>query len=89
MVVWAAIRRLRSCRLTFLNLWCKQRDNFLHEDLHKRIIQLTLNGVSITGIASALKCSPSTVSKVRRAYNRKHKSGDKDQFDIFKPTLKK
>ncbi|WP_231410621.1 helix-turn-helix domain-containing protein [Neisseria meningitidis] len=45
--------------------------------------------MSITGIASALKCSPSTVSKVRRAYNRKHKSGDKDQFDIFKPSLKK
>ncbi|MBY6286927.1 recombinase family protein [Neisseria subflava] len=56
-----------------------------NEELHKSIIQLTLNGVSITGIASALKCSTSTVSKVRRAYNRKHKSGDKDQFDIFKP----
>ena len=55
-----------------------------NEELHKSIIQLTLNGVSITGIASALKCSTSTVSKVRRAYNRKHKSGDKDQFDIFK-----
>ncbi|MBW3892941.1 recombinase family protein [Neisseria meningitidis] len=37
-----------------------------NEELHKSIIQLTLNGVSITGIASALKCSPSTVSKVRR-----------------------
>lgn len=49
-----------------------------NEELHKSIIQLTLNGVSITGIASALKCSPSTVSKVRRVYNRKHKSGDKD-----------
>ena len=60
-----------------------------NEELHKSIIQLTLNGVSITGIASALKCSTSTVSKVRRAYNRKHKSGDKDQFDIFKPALKK
>ena len=60
-----------------------------NEELHKSIIQLTLNGVSITGIASALKCSTSTVSKVRRAYNRKHKSGDKDQFDIFKPSLKK
>lgn len=60
-----------------------------NEELHKNIIQLTLNGVSITGIASALKCSTSTVSKVRRAYNRKHKSGDKDQFDIFKPALKK
>ena len=60
-----------------------------NDELHKSIIQLTLNGVSITGIASALKCSPSTVSKVRRAYNRKHKSGDKDQFDIFKPSLKK
>ena len=60
-----------------------------NEELHKSIIQLTLNGVSITGIASALKCSPSTVSKVRRAYNRKHKSGDKDQFDIFKPSSKK
>lgn len=60
-----------------------------NEELHKSIIQLTLNGVSITGIASALKCSPSTVSKVRRVYNRKHKSGDKDQFDIFKPSLKK
>ena len=60
-----------------------------NEELHKSIIQLTLNGVSITGIASALKCSTSTVSKVRRAYNRKHKSGDKDQFDIFKPGLKK
>ena len=60
-----------------------------NEELHKGIIQLTLNGVSITGIASALKCSTSTVSKVRRAYNRKHKSGDKDQFDIFKPSLKK
>lgn len=56
-----------------------------NEELHKSIIQLTLNGVSITGIASALKCSPSTVSKVRRTYNRKHKSGAKDQFDIFKP----
>ena len=56
-----------------------------NEELHKSIIQLTLNGVSITGIASALKCSTSTVSKVRRAYNRKHKSGDRDQFDIFKP----
>ena len=55
-----------------------------NEELHKSIIQLTLNGVSIIGIASALKCSTSTVSKVRRAYNRKHKSGDKDQFDIFK-----
>ena len=54
-----------------------------NEELHKSIIQLTLNGVSITGIASALKCSTSTVSKVRRAYNRKHKSGDKDQLDIF------
>lgn len=60
-----------------------------NEELHKSIIQLTLNGVSITGIASTLKCSTSTVSKVRRAYNRKHKSGDKDQFDIFKPALKK
>lgn len=60
-----------------------------NEELHKSIIQLTLNGVSITRIASALKCSTSTVSKVRRAYNRKHKSGDKDQFDIFKPSLKK
>lgn len=60
-----------------------------NEELHKSIIQLTLNGVSITGIASALKCSTSTVSKVRRAYNRKHKSGDKDQFDIFKPASKK
>ncbi|MEZ7771687.1 recombinase family protein [Neisseria sp. 27098_8_112] len=60
-----------------------------NDELHKSIIQLTLNGVSITGIASALKCSTSTVSKVRRAYNRKHKSGDKDQFDIFKPALKK
>lgn len=60
-----------------------------NEELHKSIIQLTLNGVSITGIASALKCSTSTVSKVRRAYNCKHKSGDKDQFDIFKPSLKK
>ena len=60
-----------------------------NDELHKSIIQLTLNGVSITGIASALKCSTSTVSKVRRAYNRKHKSGDKDQFDIFKPSLKK
>ena len=59
-----------------------------NEELHKSIIQLTLNGVSITGIASALKCSTSTVSKVRRAYNRKHKSGDKDQFDIFKPSTK-
>ena len=49
-----------------------------NEELHKSIIQLTLNGVSITGIASALKCSPSTVSKVRRVYNREHKSGDKD-----------
>ena len=55
-----------------------------NEELHKSIIQLTLNGVSRTGIASALKCSTSPVSKVRRAYNRKHKSGDKDQFDIFK-----
>ena len=27
-----------------------------NEELHKSIIQLTLNGVSITGIASALKC---------------------------------
>lgn len=60
-----------------------------NEELHKSIIQLTLNGVSITGIASALKCSPSTVSKVRRAYNHKHKSGDKDQFDIFKLAYKK
>ena len=60
-----------------------------NEELHKSIIQLTLNGVSITGIASALKCSTSTVSKVRRAYNRKHKSGDKEQFDIFKPASKK
>lgn len=60
-----------------------------NDELHKSIIQLTLNGVSITGIASALKCSTSTVSKVRRAYNRKHKSSDKDQFDIFKPGLKK
>ena len=59
-----------------------------NEELHKSIIQLTLNGVSITGIASALKCSPSTVSKVRRVYNHKHKSGDKDQFDIFKPYTK-
>lgn len=49
-----------------------------NEELHKSIIQLTLNGVSITGIASALKCSPSTVSKVRRVYNREHRSGDKD-----------
>ena len=60
-----------------------------NEELHKSIIQLTLNGVSITGIASALKCSTSTVSKVRRAYKRKHKSSDKDQFDIFKPASKK
>lgn len=37
-----------------------------NEELHKSIIQLTLNGVSITGIASALKCSTSTVSKVKR-----------------------
>ena len=60
-----------------------------NEELHKSIIQLTLNGVSITGIASALKCSTSTVSKVRRAYKCKHKSSDKDQFDIFKPASKK
>ncbi|WP_204977027.1 hypothetical protein, partial [Eikenella corrodens] len=25
----AAIRRLRSCRLIFLNLWCKQRADLL------------------------------------------------------------
>ena len=28
--VWTAIRRLRSCRLIFLNLWCKERNVFLH-----------------------------------------------------------
>ncbi|OUC33341.1 recombinase family protein [Neisseria meningitidis] len=60
-----------------------------NEELHKSIIQLTLNGVSITGIASALKCSPSKMCIRDRVYNRKHKSGDKDQFDIFKPSLKK
>ena len=28
--VWTAIRRLRSYKLIFLNLWCRQRDDFLH-----------------------------------------------------------
>ncbi|OSI12953.1 recombinase family protein [Neisseria canis] len=53
------------------------------KQLHKSIIQLTMQGISITGISSALNCSPSTVSKVRREYKKNHKSGDKDQFDIF------
>ncbi|MBF0803303.1 MULTISPECIES: recombinase family protein [unclassified Neisseria] len=54
------------------------------KQLHKNIIQLTLQGVSITGIASALNCSTSTVSKVRRAHRAAHHSGSKEQFDIFK-----
>ncbi len=53
------------------------------KQLHKHIIQLTMQGVSIAGIASALHCSASTVSKVRRKHKANHKSGDKDQFDIF------
>ncbi|WP_233572155.1 hypothetical protein [Neisseria weixii] len=40
--------------------------------------------MSITGIASALNCSTSTVSKVRRAHRAAHHSGSKGQFDIFK-----
>ncbi|MFC3874273.1 helix-turn-helix domain-containing protein [Neisseria musculi] len=54
-----------------------------NKTLHNSIIQLTMQGVSISGIASALNCSPSTVSKVRRSYKANHKSSDKDQFDIF------
>lgn len=54
------------------------------KQLHKNIIQLTLQGVSITGIASALNCSTSTVSKVRRAHRAAHHSSGKEQFDIFK-----
>ncbi|WP_256359851.1 helix-turn-helix domain-containing protein [Neisseria sp. WF04] len=50
---------------------------------YKHIIQLTMQGVSIAGIASALNCSESTVSKVRRKHRDNHKSGDKNQFDIF------
>ncbi|MBF0803374.1 hypothetical protein IR141_03240 [Neisseria sp. 19428wB4_WF04] len=42
-----------------------------------------MQGVSIAGIASALNCSESTVSKVRRKHRDNHKSGDKNQFDIF------
>lgn len=53
------------------------------KQLHKHIIQLTMQGVSIAGISSALNCSASTVSKVRRKHKANHKSGDKDQFDIF------
>ena len=53
------------------------------KQLHKHIIQLTMQGISISGIASALNCSPSTVSKVRRSHKANHKSGNKDQFDIF------
>lgn len=54
------------------------------KQLHKNIIQLTLQGVSITGIASALNCSTSPVSKVRRAHRATHHSASKGQFDIFK-----
>lgn len=53
------------------------------KQLHKHIIQLTMQGVSIAGIASALNCSESTVSKVRRKHKELHTSCDKDQFDIF------
>ena len=53
------------------------------KQLHKHIIQLTMQGVSIARIASALNCSESTVSKVRRKHRDNHKSGDKNQFDIF------
>lgn len=56
--------------------------------LHQHIIQLTMQGISISGIASALNCSPSTVSKVRRSHKANHKSGDKDQFDIFTKNAK-
>lgn len=52
------------------------------KQLHKHIIQLTMQGVSIAGIASALSCSESTVSKVRRKHNTNHESSDKNQFDI-------
>lgn len=55
-----------------------------NKQLHNDIIRLTLNGVSITAIASILKCSTSTVSNVRRHHRAHHKSSDKDQFDIFR-----
>lgn len=54
-----------------------------NKQLHNDIIEMTLNGVSITRIASILKCSSSTVSLVRRKHKEKHKSSDKDQLDIF------
>jgi len=86
---WKTRRERANQRIARAKKEGRMKGRPANEELHKSIIQLTLNGVSITGIASALKCSTSTVSKVRRAYNRKHKSGDKDQFDIFKPALKK
>ena len=54
------------------------------KQLHKDIIQLALQGVSITRTAGILKCSESTVSKVRRKHKEKHPSAAKDQLDIFK-----
>lgn len=61
----------------------KMKGKIPNKALHNSIIQLTMKGMSISGIASALQCSPSTVSKVRREHKKSHKSGDKDQFDIF------
>lgn len=61
----------------------KMKGKIPNKALHNSIIQLTMKGMSIAGIASALQCSPSTVSKVRREHKKNHKSGDRDQFDIF------